>query len=386
MELAFLIALLSFTASKVFAFYVTEVEKNHLYTWEEKQVDGTFLYYGLELGMKGEWKERSKLWYAYSRRAEFCARNYFRFLIQKKCVPEDFPEYVDPRLKERIDKALSERADAIKPQISSFGTGYAGQSHGKNIAYISRKPIRHRMELPDPRERSLTLQEFYDHYNDIVMTVWVNPYEDGSVVYHNRGIFRNAFSMLFDSYKDLSIKIHGFSALVMQEVYKSQFLFVCAAPPMCRLLLRAFDRKDLFYLEDRTPAQPSDFAKTVPEGFDCGGVDTRLGIKTETLKKKLLEKSPREKELKTTVIKKSQPSSKRRLRETLERTKSGSKSSKTATAKNLQRRDKTKRLREILQTAKEQGRDLKIEGVEGSKKREREELEKRQTVKKKSKK
>ena len=298
-------AFLTLTASKVFASRIIEVEKNHLYTWEEKRDDETSLFYGLELGMTDE---RAGLWENYYQEVTRAAKGYFRGLVNHEVSPDGLKENIESSFKERLYAALAKRANAIGMQISSFAVGPSGQSRGENIAYICRKPIRGRMELSP--KRGLTLQELYDHFNDIVMTVWVNPYGDGSLAYQNRGIIRSPFSMLFDEYKGLSIKIHAFTALVMENLYGSQFLHVRAAAPMTKLLVSAFKREEIFYGPLGWPPQLSDFAETLPEDFSLDGFytygcprvgDTPLSFKTETLKKKLLEEDSQGKPLEDEV-------------------------------------------------------------------------------------
>lgn len=239
------------TASKVIALELIQVEKDHLYTWEQIQSDGTPLYYGLELGMKGEWGGREKMWSYYYQQAHSCSQRYFKAIVghrQVRMLPENFGEYIKPELREQLNSVLSRRGDKVRPSILGVSTGAIGKQSGENIAYISRKPIKGRMALPPPTlDRNLTLQEFYDHYKDIVMTVWVTRRGDGTVAYENRGIFRNPFSILFDEYKGLAIMIHAFTAVVMKKLYGARFFHVQPAPAMCDLLLRAFKRDEIFW-------------------------------------------------------------------------------------------------------------------------------------------
>lgn len=302
MILVLLVALLSYCIPALSA--LVEVEKDHLYSWEEKQSDGTTLYYGLELGMMDKWKERASRWSAYYMQIDRCAQFCFRYFVTqpeaKVRVALDSTKDLDPNLKQRLQAAIAQRGPKAKESIRYFSAGRDGKSFGENIAYISRSPIKTRMKLPLVTDRALSLQEVYDHYGDIIMTVWVTPRGDGSVAYENRGIIRNPFSMLFDEYKGLSIKFHAFTGLVMEYYYGSLFLHVRPAPAMCELLLRAFDRTEIFYGDLSSPPQLGDFTNTVPEDLVCA-FDPPLSFSVESLKKKIVSEEPQAKEVGGTI-------------------------------------------------------------------------------------
>lgn len=122
-----------------------------------------------------------------------------------------FEQLLD-KLKERHIVVESSKAKELEtiPHASS-GINLSKQTH---IAYISKSPVTDRIHF----ESIATWYSGYvDKYSDLVMTVGVTI----SDVVENRGIFRNPLSVVEGGYSALSMMIHSFTCMVVEENWPS---------------------------------------------------------------------------------------------------------------------------------------------------------------------
>lgn len=149
---------------------------------------------------------------------------------------------------DKLEKVVHENKNVIVA-LQKIPTGLAGfyiEDDGNfYVVYASKKPVTGRFPFPDNLPSSLPLKKYYEYFGDLLMVVrsQIKPDEDS---YGNRGIFKNPISFIEDGnkYPGLSLKLHGFSAVVAQYISKDkQYMDVEPAPAMRRILVMNKDWK-----------------------------------------------------------------------------------------------------------------------------------------------
>jgi hypothetical protein len=193
----------------------------------------------------------------------------------------------------KTDEAVQKNPN-IPNAIAGIPLGVAGflSSGEKNyyVVYASRKPVQGRFPFPKDIPSSISLKEYFGYYGDIIMCLgsWDHP---PSRIYKNRGIFKNPLSFIIDGnkYPGLSLKLHGFSAVVASYIFRDkQYMVVKPIPFMTRILLgvKGWQRGDVFIygkdLMDYTPDELED-VKEGKEPSTSNQEEPRFQIKIEAL-------------------------------------------------------------------------------------------------------
>ncbi len=182
-------------------------------------------------------------------------------------------------MKDLYEKGLykKEKLNAIngvRTGIVAFNLTEDGKTY---VVYASKKPVTGKFPFPITNS-FITLKDFDIIYDDILMSVGSEDIPK-TLVYHNRGIFRNPKSFIDGGYKGLSLKLHGFSAAVAILSGK-QYMVVNAAPAMQEVLNKHLKPKDAF-IDKQIPAE---YQECIPSGaFEKGILDVPYLIKIDAL-------------------------------------------------------------------------------------------------------
>ena len=175
---------------------------------------------------------------------------------------------------DKLEKVVQENKNIVDG-LKGVPTGIAGfsiQADGNYyVVYVSKKPVTSRFPFPDNLPEFFpSLKKYYEYFGDLLMIVRSEIETDGDS-YSNRGIFKNPISFIEDGnkYPGLSMKLHGFSALVAQHISKNkQYMSVAPAPAMRSIILKnkgwhpgdlTIDGRDFF---DFSPEELNDFKDT----------------------------------------------------------------------------------------------------------------------------
>jgi hypothetical protein len=143
--------------------------------------------------------------------------------------------------------------------------GFIPQADGNHyVAYISKKPITGRLPfLGQPQTDDVEVKTYNEIYADILMSVGV--LDGPASAYENRGIFRNPASFLSGGYKNMSLKLHGFTAAVMSEFFDDKkYFFVKPVKSMHTILAKKIPADQMLIADD---SHNYGFAQ-LPSGLD----------------------------------------------------------------------------------------------------------------------
>lgn len=176
---------------------------------------------------------------------------------------------------EKVDEAVQKNPN-IPNAIAGIPVGVAGflssGSQDYYVVYASRRPVQGRFPFPKNLPSSISLKQYHRYYGDIIMCVgsWDHP---PSNTYKNRGIFKNPLSFIIDGnkYPGLSLKLHGFSAVVASQIFQNkQYMAVKPIPSMTRILLgvNGWQRGDVFIYGKDLMDYRSDELEYIKEGIE----------------------------------------------------------------------------------------------------------------------
>lgn len=157
-----------------------------------------------------------------------------------------------------------------------------------SICYLSRSEdffLNEQKQEPDHFD--INISNFIDQYQDLIMCVGLNLPENSVNHYNVRGIFRNPYSMLEGSYKEVSMAVHGFMAAVMKKYYPTvQEERVDPMYAMGSLIAQTLERSDIRFDEGKHYFYYDRLKHLNIEQFgNAGGVGNYMNIKVDALSK-----------------------------------------------------------------------------------------------------
>tara|TARA_R110000868_G_scaffold291175_2_gene551562 strand:+ start:190 stop:1053 length:864 start_codon:yes stop_codon:yes gene_type:complete len=113
----------------------------------------------------------------------------------------------------------------------------------KYIVYATTTPTFNITDIPITKKNQFTIKLFLALYSDLIVTVGADFATPGYI--ENRGIFRNPYHVIHNSYKGLSMTLHGFSAAVALKFFKNkQTLLIRPMDSMFKIIVKTLDTKD----------------------------------------------------------------------------------------------------------------------------------------------
>lgn len=164
---------------------------------------------------------------------------------------EEYKNYADLLEKNGfLDKGTKGKQKKEALRLTRSGTAGLNFSSSKYMAYISKEPVVGKFDFSKtPQKRGVNLKQFIDCYGKILMSVGVRDgteegFEDS---YTNRGIFRNPANMVEDTYKGISLLLHGFTAAAAPLVFGNKtFMSVNPTDSMHYLLIQNFNPGEMY--------------------------------------------------------------------------------------------------------------------------------------------
>ena len=245
------------------------VEGQHIYTSQIKLPDGNIAYFGSELIYN---EERSNSWNNFRHHTSQLTQATRRGVIGSavarlgdgktsietveqwfnNCFPKnDIGEHNHKEEFIRNFRKYIAKGKTSPGPFDGIASGCIGlhTSLGDRINYVSRTPITGLFNFPSKKLDWMSIQDYMEHYGDIVMVVSSFPYsEDNNDTYEHRGIFRNPLSMLRGDYKGLALPLHSFAARtwVLEHPFtKLMYVRTDGNVHMYELLLKNFDDAEI---------------------------------------------------------------------------------------------------------------------------------------------
>lgn len=262
-------------------------------------VNGEVVYFGME---KVDSEESSRNWKRYMWHAQSLSGLYSFVDSHMECSLGSV--VMDRKTVQSLGYSTPQQLDALKEKLCGldeqkkreFGVGIPIM-YGANgfldvlngddfyVVYASKKEVRGKHPFPQ-REDANQISKLADQdVEDIIMAVGSrklereNDFVDMDMCFENRGIFRNPLNWFQDGkrYAGVSLKLHGFSALVRKTVHHKQYLVVYAVDSMIQVLLKNQWESGDFILADK------DVTERTTEGNQDFGGDNLCIIKADAL-------------------------------------------------------------------------------------------------------
>lgn len=103
------------------------------------------------------------------------------------------------------------------------------------IVYATKKPEFNILDIP--KSGSLTLKEFRTYYDNILMSVGSDFSQKDS--FENRGIFRNPFNVVDETYNGIAMSLHAFAGAVAERYFPEKKSMVVSPIPIMQVLICA---------------------------------------------------------------------------------------------------------------------------------------------------
>lgn len=169
---------------------------------------------------------------------------------EKRYGPDFFTEEEKSAFEEAVERLtgkdevkLSDLARNIRDPSGSIALPSLLRRGTSAIVYISTNPIAGKLHVADDFPE--TYSEYISSYGHLIMAVGSRKFEN-SEVFENRGITKTPHAFLDNSFKGLSILLHGFTSACWQSIYPDiAYFIVLPVPSMQNILCKAFSGLEL---------------------------------------------------------------------------------------------------------------------------------------------
>jgi len=277
----FLLTILSISISAMDDDPLIERIPGKVFTCEGLAKSGEKVYFGIEFIDDKNFKE----WTLYREVSEKFLVNYVSpsFNLSEEYREDFFPQSgFDSKEEygEFCDKLIQNTSGVTSDSIYKKETGYKSaigafgfdKDAGYYVAYVSKKPIVGYFDHPKP-EKVQTFKGYHEGYQSLLMCVRCQDVPN-TKVFNNRGIFKGLISCYDLNYSGLSMKLHGFTALVFEKLGKTH-MSVAALPSMYQIMRKSIPIESLI--------DGSDMSESLFPG-SVGILDKKCIIDTQTLK------------------------------------------------------------------------------------------------------
>jgi hypothetical protein len=124
------------------------------------------------------------------------------------------------------DKAAKSKRQMLTE--ADTGAGHLSTTSGKGQYIVSASKTRDfsMQRAGEPLEERMTLKTYIARYSDLIMCVGADFSSNEKGSFHSRGIFRNPYCTIENTYKGISMLLHGFTGTVAQKFFPEKLIMV----------------------------------------------------------------------------------------------------------------------------------------------------------------
>lgn len=259
-----LLALFSFTSSFIEAHPHNDFEDlgNGVYAGQSVTQKGETVYFGCELVDSSNVEQ----WKRYASQCKILSQegrgplHVFAQISNQHPFPFPYDEdiktatgFTEAEFTVYIDTLFKKEAWKKTEAIQGVCAGVCGfeifKDDNQYVTYASKKPVKGRFSF-EKTEKSISVKDFSQVYDDLLMCVGTTFFDQLAAhvpYYRNRGIFKNPANIIEGGYGNISLQLHGFSALVAK--YKApyiKYMLVSPIPSMQGILVKSLKPGDAF--------------------------------------------------------------------------------------------------------------------------------------------